>query len=755
MSTDIVESESALANPRQKANPTELIEWVKGDIMDGFSMGQYTKMLRAQRTRSCWWEGKQVEGSAGNLPYGTRQAQPWPGAVDHEVRVVDQRCNEEVDLAMMTWYRSEKIIRPRDAMNDDQVMRAEAWRHGLEFYLDATKKTLQSALELFANSISEFGQAVWYEGWEDRWRKGRKTMKWDDITTAMTQKALQDASAANPGAQMSDEEMQMIQEGTSAMAELMRQAPDLDAEFQQQITGLDPLISTAEAKKVISGLRKGEMAVDYFAPVSVTPMPTHRCFIPGVDCFYPMLSRADGQVPRMAFIEWKSEAQIRTESEQDGWDKSFTEELLTKQRGQSFDLQAWGAQGTFTWELNGFDMGMQYNSQALNNAGLYQMITVWWWGVSDDGLPAPYRTLLHPNITTAVAKQDCDPYGHGQMPWTLKTRDHKRSLAISSRGVPDEMLTNQLGRKKLEDAMISQTELRSNPPRLETSDGGGDGMRPGAILAVSNRFLTGQGGGPRFMEVPDISSGSIRMLEWLKSEEDSYYLKGKDADPEAKRARMVRSIGRWCSIYEEIIMLMALNMQHGVTEIQLGSVAGTEVNWTIRGEDLQGELDVVVRCDEGSIDPDLAMKKLEMLSKFGIQLDRTGQMPWEKVFRQAMQMIWPDMASSIPSRAVATDRIRSDQKQRISQIASGQPLEYSQQADAPDQRKQVMDEWTRYPVNQQKIMQDPMMQEQVQREYDWMNFAVQQQQVNPQTGRTGVTPEMKTAPPQQPQAQMA
>ena len=145
-----------------------------------------------------------------------------------------------------------------------------------------------------------------------------------------------------------------------------------------------------------------------------------------------------------------------------------------------------------------------------------------------------------------------------------------------------------------------------------------------AILAVSNRFLTGQGGGPRFMEVPDISSGSVEMLKWLKEEENSYYLKGELADPEAKRARLVRSIGRWCSIFEEMIMLMALNMQHGVDEISLGAVSGAEVNWTIRGEDLQGELDVVVRCDEGSIDPDLAMKKLEMLGKFGVQFDRTG-----------------------------------------------------------------------------------------------------------------------------------
>ena len=250
-------SESALTTPRQKSDPAELIAWVKGDIMDGFALGHYNKMLRAQRTRSCWHPDKQAEGTAGNLPYGTRQAQPWPGAVDHEVRVVDGRCNEEVDLAMMTWYRSEKLVRPRDAMNDDQTRRAEAWRHGIEFYLDASKRTLLPALELFANSLSEFGQSVWYEGWEDRWRKGRKTLQWEDITANMTRAALHEAAEPQgPGEenaaprQLSDEEMQMIHEGTVAMAELMRQSPDLDDEFIRQIRATE--IGRASCRERVS-----------------------------------------------------------------------------------------------------------------------------------------------------------------------------------------------------------------------------------------------------------------------------------------------------------------------------------------------------------------------------------------------------------------------------------------------------------------------------------------------------------------------
>ncbi len=306
------------------------------------------------------------------------------------------------------------------------------------------------------------------------------------------------------------------------------------------------------------------------------------------------------------------------------------------------------------------------------------------------------------------------------------------------------MLTNQLGRKKLEDAMIAQTELRSNPPRLMTMEGGGDGLRPGASLAVNSRFLSGTGG-PRFMEVPDISSGSIRMLEWLKSEKDDFYCTGPEADPDARRARVVRVIGKWCAIFEDIIMLMCLNIQQNVDELQLGSVAGVAVNWTVHSEDLQGELDVVVRCDEGSIDPDLAEKKMEMLMKFAAQTDRNGTMPWDQINRQFLQWIYPDFARHSATPQQGQERVKADERQRIAQMAANVPLNYDNPADAPQMRQQVLDEWLQVPGTMQAVQSNEILGKQVDRERTWIGFAIEQFQVNPQTGRTGVPPQMDMA----------
>ena len=745
MSTEAIQpNERAAAEPRQTLNATDLVEWVKGDIMDAHSMGLFNKLLRCQRTRACWWPDKIGDGQKQELPYGTRASTPWAGALDHEVRVVDAQCNAEVDVALMAWFRSEKTVRPRDAMNDEQNLRATAWRHATEFYLDATKRQMLDAAELFANALSEFGQAVWFEGWKDHWRKGRKTMAWTDCLKQATDEQLQQVSGMQGGEEIQPEQAAMIQEGVVAMLEYMRQDKTQDPAFRMLLGAIDPNMQPVEQTRVIAAFRKGDATVDYFAPVPCTALPVHKAFIPGVDCFYPTMARPNEDVPRMAFVEWFTEARIRTESVQDGWDEKFTEAVLKRGPGLAFDLMAWGATGVTSWELNGIDMAMQYNTEALKNAGLYQLVWLWHWGVGEDGLPAPYRTLLDPMAGNLVGKQECDPYKHGRMPYLLKTRDRKRNLAISSRGVADEMLTNQLGRKKLEDAMIAQTELRSNPPRLMTMDGGGDGLRPGASLAIASRFLTGAGG-PRFMDVPDISGGSIRMLEWLKAEKDDFYCTGPDADPDARRARVVRVIGKWCAIFEDIITLMCLNIQQNVDELQLGSVAGVAVNWTVRSEDLQGELDVVVRCDEGSIDPDLAEKKMENFMKFAAQTDRNGTMPWDYINRKFLSWIDPDFARHALTPEDGQERVKKDERQRISEMVSNQPLQYDYPADAPDVRKRVFDEWRGVPGTEQAIQSNEILMKQVGREEEWFAFAKAQFQVNPQTGRTGVPPQMEMA----------
>ncbi len=756
MSANPPEHETSLVNdPRQKPDAGKLVEQVRGDILDGNTTGFFNELLRDGRTRACWTPGKIKNGAVNDgtkdgMTYGTRMAQPYPGALDHEVRVVDGQCNREVDIAMLAWYRSEKIVRPRNAMNDEKTKRAKAWRGGVEFYLDASKEDLVDSLELFANTMSENGKAVWYEGWEKRWRMGRHTMEWNDIVVAQLRQmmATTGRQAQEMGQQPVTDPQQWEQQYGAVFAaemELLRMDRERLPELVDIIRGINPLVSVKEAKKVSQAFQKQEEKADYFCPVEETPMPVHEVYVPGVNCFYPVMSGTkQKRVPRMAFVEIMTEAQIRVASEQDGWDAAFTAEVLEKQRGATFDFTGWGAGagGWSSYNLNGFDAGLQTDSEALRNAGLYIMVWLWTWGVDDNGLAAPFRTLVHPNISEMVGLHECDPMGTGKMPWFLATRTKKRLLANASEGVPSEMLTNQLGRKKLEDAMASQTELRANPPRLDLGDGSADGLRPGCVVGVAQKFLS-NGGGPRFMDVPDISSGSVRMLEWFKEEEEDYYVRGAEDDPIAKRARIVKMIGGLCGIFESIIKLMCANMQRGVDRIQLSAMAGDDVDWEIRGEDLEGEIDVVVRCDEGSIDPDLAEKKMEAFMNFAAQADRTGAAPWDEIFKHFAWMIDPAIGRSVLPTNVAVDRIRENERQRISQMVTGVTFQYTQMADAPDERKKELDLWLADPANQQIVMGNEVLTPKVERERQWIAFAIEQKQVNPTTGKTGVPPDKR------------
>jgi len=738
----------ALINPRQKVNPTTLIDWVRNDMLDAAQANLFGSVLMARRTRECWWPSKSAYGENIDQPYGTCDKKPWKGAIDHEVRVVDGQCNEETDLALLAFFRSEKIVRPRDAMNDEQTRKAAAWRNAVEFYLDATKKGLLANLELFASAISETGKAVWYEDWKDQWRKGRKTMQWAEVVASVTDRAISEALANTGLEELPPEAAQEIALQVAAGLEALRIDPTLKQDLKDYIADIDPaLVDPKEITKIQQGFSKGEDAVDYFAPIKVTPLPIHRAHLIGVDCFFPAMSRATEDqmdaIPRMAFVEWYTEARLRTESAQYGWDKDFTADVLKYGAGLALDMNGWNQNGVgavssaSSWELNGYDIGMVYNQNSLRNAGLYQIVTLWFWGVGDDGLPAPFKAILHPIASpTRCGLQECDPFGHGRMPYLLKTRNVKRSLAIGATGVATEMFTNQLGRKKIEDGMISQTELRSNPPMKETTERSGQ-ISPGARLTVTNRSVGRDG--DMFLDVPDISSGSIEMLRWLKSEKDAYYCTGAETDPDAKRSRRYVQISKWCAIYEDIIGLMCLNIQKGSPDLQLGSVGGVAVDWEIKNEDLQGELDVVVRCDEGTIDIDLAKMKLEIVNKLIVPLNNNSELNTGEIMRRALNVVWPEVAGAgISTTAEAADRIKRDENNRISGMCNGVMPDWNKQADGPQVRMAALQEWEQTPGNVERFRADQTLQEFHAQEQAWIQFAIDQQITNPQTGRTGV-----------------
>lgn len=729
----------ALMECRDKPDPKKYLGYLRDDILDWWSLGYFAKMQKCYRTRMCWHPGKQDDGQYGDDSYGTRKKYPYPGALDHDMRLADQLINELVQAGMTAWDKSEKIVRPRDAMNDEQNMKAQSWKHALDFELDQTRNPLRNALELFLNCVGEFGQGIIFEGWEKRWRLGKKTIDWNDLVDSVMEDAANQARQQTGQDQIPTDVAQQIQNDVLMNLSVMIQNEEYDSDIIQRLQAYDMQMPDKEAKRVIKAFRNGQMNdVVYYAPVPVTDRPIHTAIIPGVDGIWPLRCEFENMT-RFWHFPWVTEAAIRVAVAQDEWDTAWAEEVLSRGTGQCIELNTIGGGSAFAgWELNGVDMGLQLAStQALKNSGMYQLAVMYHIEVTAAGLPAVYRTILHSGSQDKYASHECDYSGNGKMPFVRCALERTRNIDASPRGIPELVLTNQLGLKILDDGITAQSELRSNPPKVTTIDGGADGLRPGGTLRAKTNEMR-VGGGAAFMEVPDVSEGTLKGRENLLTEADAYFCRSVEMDPEIKYNRRTWLMHKFCASFEQILELMCGNMQMNVETLNIGSVGGQAINKTVKGEDLQGELDITVRAPE---ELEALVKKLEAYNELVLPNDRSGLTDWAYNTRFLTQKIFPELAQFVSDPQVATTRIINDEKQMISQIIAGVPLaadDFKGRIDNPQLRLQQWQLWGQTPGNQQRMMQDETLQENVQKRVEGLQFQITQYQENAQTGRIGV-----------------
>lgn len=725
-------------------------DMLRADILSWHTLGLFEDLQRAHRTRHCWWKTKNQEGTKDEDLMGTKKAFPWPGAPDLESRIADQMVNEHLDIRMMAWWMGEKIVRPRDVMDDSGTRQAQAWRHVLDYELDLSEHERVNALELLWNCVEETGYAVWREGWSRQWRKGRKRMSLQKVIEALADQIWNESAAmgTNTTPELVQElAMMQVEEGLVNSASEKSLIPLLQA--------VDPLIPDKEARECLKQWRKNRMEeADYFAPIPVPGQPRPRALVPGIDCLFPGVSQ-NPMDTRMWEFEWITRAEVLIRAEREKWDPEWTQQLLNNP-GLVVDWTQIGVSYS-GWELNGMDVGVQLQVQALRDAGMYQIAHLWQWGVDDMGLPSPFHTIVSGHLD-GYAVHECDPMSTGRMPMLFVRRENKRNIAVSSKGIGHEMLSPQLAEKQTMDALLCQAQLRAAPPLLETMDGGGDGLRPGARMALHSRFLNGSGG-PRFLEVPEVSAGVLRVMELNRDRVNDFYMRGPKADPDQKRARRMRLLHNACSFYKQMVELMCLNVQKDVDEIRIGSVSGVLVNQVFTAEDLEGELDVTFRCDVSATDLELAQAKIELALK-ALSFDRGGQANTQVWFREVVGWIDNRLQNAgIQSMDAATEQATKETNELIAQMVAGIrviPQAINKQVGNPQLRMQIMTEWAQLPVNQQKLMSDPLLQEQMSKYMQFLQFQNEQFNQNADIGRQyGVNPDLKNlqAPAGMPQGQ--
>lgn len=736
-------------DPRGETDSLQLAEQLRKTVIEWQTHNRFAHLAEAQRIRACFHKQRNGTGVYGIDADGKKDVFPWAGAPDGDSLLVDQMIREEVDIHMLAWWMGQRSVKPRDVMNDEGHRKSEAWRHFLDFQLDQTEQERADQLELFWNCMAEVNCCVWYEGWTNQWRLGRKSMAFSDLMThIMNQMADAYAEAAQPP----PPDLEDMVTG-SLLEELFNK--EAESDLVGRVQEVDPLCSEKEARKLIKEWRKGTQGkVDYFAPI---PEPGHssvRAMIPGIHCIWPVLTEHH-QNPPMTFFEWHRGEDIRAMAVRDKWDPDWTKEFLEKCQGMVVDWSlinngGWGTYDGFA--LNGLDFSNPVDVNSLKNADLYQIAITWDWGVDKEhGLPAPFKTI-HSGRMDGVALTECDPLGTGKMPWRLENREVRSSYRADFRGIPHLLNSHQVIEKQLTDGITAQSLLRAGPPVLDTMDSSADGLKPFARLSGDSRVAS-RGGKVEFMQVPDVSPEVILWTQRIRERVDHLMMRGGEVDPDAKRARRTRQLHRACMFYRSIQLLLCHNARRDLQEsgtLTLGSVNGKAVNTQITVEDLDGELDVQHKCDVSAMDIELAEKKLDMLAKV-LGFDRYGITDFNKLYRILVGWVDADIASAaLTTLEQATDREKGETETLISKIVSGNIMtdELSKDAGNPQMRIELLQQWGGLAENAQLMQQRPLVAEQMQKLLAHYQFQIDQQQKNAAIGRVqGVNPELKNALP--------
>jgi len=730
-------SPPAEISPRGDIEAKQLPIWLRNDILDWHTLRLFEKIDRAKKTRACHWPDKTKDGTKGDLSFDEKQAFPWRGAVDTESRIVDEVINEEVDLAIQTWFSGEKIVRPRDVMDDDGQRRSQAWRHVLDFELDQSESERVDALELLWNSVEEITCGVRKEGWERRTRKGKKTLEFQQLVQATIQDA---AEAAQTNYVPFTEDDAAAIEGMLLVARDDKESKD---ELIQRIQGKDSAMSASEAAQVLKQWRKGITKAEYYAPIPEPGIARPRALVPGVDCIFPGMMQ-NHKHSRFWEFEWLTEAEVKTRAEQEDWDKEWTTKLLNNP-GLVVDWRALGITNYTGQWLNGIGVNYQLASTALRNAGMYQIATLWNYGVSD-GMTLPYKCVCHGQIE-GYATLQFDPYADGDIHLRLVRRENKSNIAVDGLGVPDELITQQVAEKQTVDLFCASAQLRGMPPRFKTMEESGDGLQPGALIPANTRML--QHGNNLFPALPDPHSQHVlSFLEWNRKRVDSFYKRGAESDPDLKRTRRLRKMFRASMFYKEMLHLLAMNVQRDIGDdgIFIGSVNGQMVNQLINADDLQGRLDVVFHCDTAATDLELAKEKIQLTTQV-VSLFRNGEVDFGQVGRNLLSWVDARLVSvGVRDQQAAYEH---ETEELIQKIASGilviDPKNPLPPAGDPQLRIQLLQQWTSLPQNQQLMMQQPMAREQIFKLMEHYQFQITQYQDNAAIGRTwGVNPQMKS-----------
>jgi len=437
----------------------------------------------------------------------------------------------------------------------------------------------------------------------------------------------------------------------------------------------------------------------------------------------------------VALPERLSEAGLRERAALNGWKVDL--ELLLKHPNKGMaELETLsGGAASWGWLLNGVGISVELSTD--QEIPWFEIITIYRVACNEAGIPAVYETEIFPPVPELLLSHEVLPIvrdGEAVMPFVTMARNPSL-LAVQSPGMALEMLTDQMGMKRIIDASVAAAELASYPPTVRTAKDDQIVM-PGSTLDLPRNTGT-SGAQSRFVEVPGVDAGALRFLEMMKAEVAERYHRGANADPNL-RAAYEEDLGQEAVMaYTELIALIWAHIQAYVSEVTASRIAGKAVNLKADEQDLMGTADINVDFSATSLNQERAKefadvgKTLLQLGSKNVDVDALAETMARAYDTNLAERI------IIPGEQGASSAI-NDERKAILEMQGG--FEVQGRQNMPEVRLTAYDDWLRNPSNVDRCVYDPGLFELVLLRMQGLEMQQQQFTENVLTGQTGQKP---------------
>ena len=713
----------------------ERLEWARGEVehLDGECGTLLEQAARAEDVRRCVWHGQADCGKRLTERLG-KPAFPFEGSSDLRVRLADQVVNEKMMLLVVGALRAEINVRGMES-NDDalggRLSTLLKWALRNDMGLEWIYTLARLAHYREAGSPAAALAGVY---WDRELGVRLRDVRLSDVEQVLLL-ALHEGGA-EPG---------IIVEQVESLRRLMATGADLSP--AEELLGIAyPEVSekrrAAAVRELSAGLRRGDQD-----PVCRVPeryvrregarVEAHRVLH---DVFVPLGMRRFQKSPYYVLSEWLGEADLRERRVSRGYKREFVAKLLERGDGTSNGGLLEG-QGLLRPRRLGDDGNYDPLSEE-SLRGLYQVLTIVYRDVDDDGLCGVFELAFHPGVEIAAHAPRVVETPHGGYPGVWVQREVQTDLALDSRGWPELLGAQQSQVKVLADSVSNHAQLVTVPPLVTK------GRRTTAKLVL----------GP-LAEVPLQANGELKPLllgEYPRAAADQQAVLERQAaeyagrraagvDPVLSQLHEEYDLVVWTGQLREILMQVVGLYQANAGAETLARITGQGGEaLAMEPDDIRGQYDMDVVFDARNMDLEYLREKARVYNEILKPLDMRGMVKWDVVVASMFSAFDPNLAErALDTQKGASRREMLEEETNWVKIAAGIEPEMAEGGQDYRLRLQVLQgiaEKNPETLEQLSETSRKILAARVQHLQHQM-----QQQSNAQTGRTGARPALEQA----------